>query len=348
MHRSIDRYWLESVFRSPDDAAASPAAASGEPAAPVEAAAAAVAANPAAAAAPSEAPAPSGDGAAKTDTKTESPPSLLATADAGKRDGAPKPAADAKPGDVPPPGGADAKPDAKAGDKPADAKAGEPAAEPAKKPDDGKTGEPKAEGAEAAADKDAAGKTADQEQPPALPVYDAWKTPEGVSLDQSKTGAFNSLLGELENAKGDHAKAQEIGQKLIDLYVADVKSIADQLAKHQVDVWNRHVEKQIGELKADPQFGGNRIETSLGNAKYVVEAMWGLDATEAGQLIAAMDAAGISSNRLLIKALNKHYERYREPEPVPSLDPAASTLIKSTPGNRNWYDKVDGVTPPRA
>jgi hypothetical protein len=337
MRNPMQRYLLESVFRSPDDAAAAPAPASGETAAPPVAgdAAAAAAATPAVAAA--------------TDaSKTESAPSLLATADAGKRDGAPTPAADAKPGDVPPPGGADAKPDAKAADKPADAKAAEPAAEPAKKPDDGKTGDAKAEGAESAADKDAAGKTAEGEQPPAPPVYEAWKAPEGVVLDQSKTGEFNSLLGQLESAKGDHAKTQEVGQKLIDLYVADVKRLGDQLARHQVDVWNRHIERQIGELKADPQFGGNRIETSLGNAKYVVEAMWGLSADEAGSLIQAMDAAGISSNRLLIKALNKHYERYREPEPVPSLDPAASTLIKSTPGNRNWYDKVDGVTPARS
>lgn len=329
------RYLLESVFRSPDDPAAAPAATSGDAAATVPAAAAA-ASSPAAAAA-SDAPAPAAD------TKTESTPSLLATADTGKRDGAPPAAADAKPGDVPPPGGADA--------KPAEKPAADTAAEPAKKPDDGKTEPAKAEGAEAAADKDAAGKTADKEQPPAPPVYDAWKVPEGVKLGEAETTQFNGLLGELEAAKGDHAKAQEVGQKFLDLHLGEIKRVADQLAKHQVDVWNRHVEKQIGELKADPQFGGNRIETSLGNAKYVVEAMWGLDATEAGQLIAAMDAAGLSSNRLLIKALNKHYERYREPDPVPSLDPAASAIIngrQSQPGQRNWYDKVDGVTPPRA
>lgn len=325
---------------SPGEAAAPGVSASAPPAAD----AAAAAASPPAAAAPSDA-APAADAAAVA--ATPSPPSLLGSADAGKRDGAPQPAADTKPAETPPPGGTEAKPDAAA-----DAKAPETkTAAEGDKGADGKTGEVKADGAEAAAaEKDAAGKTAEgEQQPPAPPVYEAWKVPDGVTLGQTETAQYNGLLGELENARGDHAKTQEVGQKLVDFHIGEMKRLGDQLRQHQVDVWNRHIEGQINELKADPDFGGNRIETSLGNAKFVMEAMLGLSADESTKLVASMDASGISSNRLMIKALNKLYERYREPEPVPSLDPAASSLNtakSNNPGQRGWYDKVDGVNPP--
>lgn len=327
---------LARVMRAPPDDNGAAAAASGT-AAPAAAADAGSAAAPAA-----EAP------AAKVDAPA-SPASPLATADAGKREGAPAPAtresapaADgagdtktpAKAGEAPPPGGTEgkdpAKPEGETGDKKPDAAAGD------KKP--GETAEAKPDGADAAADKKP---EANAETPPAPPpVYDAYKLPETLKLDETRLAEFNTILGEAELAGGaKHEAMQALGQKVMDLYAGEVQRIGEQVQKYQVDVWNRHLETELNVLKSDPELGGNRIDTTLGNAKYVLEQFGG-SKEEQDRLLAAWDRAGVSSNRDTIALLNRMFERYREPEPVPPNLPSVKPNNRGA-GQKGWYDTVD-------
>lgn len=249
---------------------------------------------------------------------TESTPSLLASADAAKRDGAP---VELKAADTPSPDGATAKPETTEGKA------------PEARPEDGKD-KPK-DGTDAAA------KEAPAETPPALPVYEAPKLPEGQKLDEKLLGAFDKKVGEFELAhKVDHAAMQAFRQEVINDYIAEVGRIGEQVSQHQRDVWNRLNETRINELKADPQLGGNRIETTLGNAKYALETFGGLTKPETQELLAIMDNGGVSNSRLMVKFLHNLYERFREPEPVTPNNPAASKLM-SEPGQRRWYDVVD-------
>ncbi len=292
---------------------------------------------PAAAAAPpaAAAAAPAAD-AAKTDS-TPAAPSLLAGADAAKREGAPAdagkapdaakaaaPASAAKPADgTPPPEGP------KDPAKPAEAA----------KPEAGKDGDPKAP--EAAA-KDALVPQA----PPAPPVYADLKLPDGFKLQDDKLKQFDGLLGTFETtAKAEHGQVEALRQNLVDFYHTEVQRIGTEVAKHQIDVWNRLNETRINELKADPVLGGNRIETTLGNAKYALENFMGLSKQEVADVLQVWDNGGVSNHRLTIKALNSLYERFREPEPVPP-NPMVPPTKRNEPGQRGWYSAIDGQNLP--
>jgi len=282
--------------------------------------------------------------------KIESPaPSLLAGADAGKRDNA-KPDG-AKPNGAAPPD-ATATPGSKSPGAADQASAAKPAdgtpppegpKEPAKppeptKPEAGKDGEPKAP--------DAAAKDALAEKPPATPVYTALKLPDGFKLDDVKLKDFDTLLGAFETtAKAEHGQVESLRQSLVDFYHTEVQRIGREVVRHQVDVWNRMKEGWINDLKADPQLGGNRIDTTLGNAKYAYESMLGLDKQQQDGLMAILDNAGVSSHPLLIRALHNLYERFREPEPVPP-NPIVPPKGKEA-GNRGWYSAIDGVNLPQ-
>ena len=295
--------------------------------APAAAAAPTPAATPVAAASsaapvipPAVEPAPA---AATPEAKTpESTPSLLATADAGKREGAPKPA------DTPPPDGAKKDEPAPAAEaKPPEAKPAEGAAKP--------EGEPAAATEEALAEK-----------PPALPTYDAFKVPEGQKLSDKELGQFTEILGKFESeAKIDHAKAQALGQQLIDFYIGDVQRVGTEIQTrmeaNQREVWARYNETEIGRLKADPELGGTRIDEKLGNAKYVIEQF--LPKADQDSLLTKFDNGGVANSVELIRMLNNIYERYREPGPI-AANPnnAAIPAARNEPGQRGWYRNVDG------
>lgn len=286
-------------------------------------------------------------GSAEAATGAESPatpPSALASADSSNREGAPKGDAatessgsdagketPAKAGDAPPPGGAEGKSDADGKDAKPDA-----ATEAGKDAAKDKTAEGKPEGTDPAADnKDAAAET----QPPAPPTYDAYTLPENFKLDDGKLSEFNTILGKAElSGKADHAAMQALGQELVDFYAREVDRIGREVTKHQVDVWNRHCEQEFNVLKNDAELGGNRINTTLGNAKYVLEQFGGSKA-EQDRLMASLDRSGISHNRDFVALLHRMFERYREPEPV---SPNLPSVAANQPGQRNWYQTVDG------
>jgi hypothetical protein len=319
--------WLMStrMMRAPEDgngAAAQPPAGGNGPAAGADASGSSAA--PAAAA---EAPA-----------APVTAPSALSGADSGKRDGAKPNESSAGDGgkETPPPGGPDGKPDADG--KTPDAKDAKPdaAAEAGKTPDKDKPADGKPDGAEPAADKKDA---AAESQPPAPPVYDAYKLPENFKVDEAKLSDFNTILGKAELAgKADHATMQALGQELVNFYAQEVDRIGREVMKYQVDVWNRHCEQEFNVLKNDPAIGGNRIDTTLGNAKYVLEQFGG-SKDEQSRLMASLDRSGISHNRDFVALLHRMYERYREPEPV---QPNLPSMPARQPGQRNWYETVDG------
>jgi hypothetical protein len=315
-----------------------------------------------------DAAAAAGTGAApSTETsaqQTALPPSPLSTADAAKHEGAaPLPeakpaeaAAEAKPESTPE-AKADAKPDAKAeGDgkpgaesaeqKPPETKAdAKPEGEAAKEP-------PKPEG-EAKPEVKADTKEPAEAKPQEPPRYDALKVPEGTSLDAESVKAFDAILGKAEVATEDrHLAMSNMRQELTDFYVKDISRVVNEVRKNQVDVWNRLVEQRVNDLKSDQQLGGNRIETTLGNAKYALETLLPkvtegsqipFTKADAQELIGIMDAGGVSHHKLTIKLLNGLFELFAEPEPVPGTLPLGAINDRKEAGKRGWYNTVDGV-----
>lgn len=297
--------------------AAAPAIDASSPApVPGEAAAAAPAAG-------SEAPAAEAPAAGTAEpAKTESTPSLLEAAH-----GKPKPDVEAKPD-------ADAaKPDP-AKDEPAPAAVPKTDAEKAAEAagDKPKTDAEKAE-AQAAAATDPAEDATAEAQPPAPIKYEAFKVPDGVTLDQERIGKFAEIAGPAQ-------VNQEVAQNLLNLHVEEIQRVQQAAIDNQRKVWNTYIDTITNELRKDPELGGNRLETSLSMAKAVVEEY--LPANEAAEYLALLSHNGMGNHRLQVKLLHAIGDKLNifEDGLVPA-NPQAPKMQKS-PGNRGWYDKTPG------
>ena len=163
-----------------------------------------------------------------------------------------------------------------------------------------------------------------------------------MKLDEASVNKFTDLLGSLETTgKADHAAVQQFGQQAVDFYLSEVQRIGQEVAQHQINVWNRLNEQRVAEFKSDPEIGGAREQTSLGNAKYVLESWFGLQPDKVSNLLQVLDAGGVSNHVDFIRGLNNIYERFREPEPLPA--PVEPRQPRSRePGQRGWYDDLTG------
>ncbi len=247
--------------------------------------------------------------------KQDSPTSLLAEATA-KAPGAAEEAA--KPADAKPEGKPDAKADAKKAETPAPAKpkadakpdAAKPAAEA--KPADDKAPAPASE--------------ALAETPPAH-TYEAFKVPDGLKLDDERVKSFTSILDDAKLAP------QERGQKLVDLFVSEVQNVQTARDQHQRDVWSKLQDSWKEELRTDPDVGGNRMMTSLGLSKWVIEQLGGTKRQQ-GELLAQLSYTGMGNNVGLVRLLNNVAEVLSEGEVVPaSPRPAKDSRSRS----ERWY-----------
>jgi hypothetical protein len=288
--------------------------------------AAATAGEAAAAAAPAagaEAPAAEAPAAGAAEpAKTESTPSLLEAAQ-----GKPKPDVEAKPD-------ADAaKPDP-AKDEPAPAAAEKTDAEKAA---EAAAAKPQTDAEKAAAEAAAAtdpAKDATAEAPPPAPIkYEAFKVPDGVTLDEARIGKFAEIAGPAQ-------VPQEVAQNLLDLHVEEIRQVQQAAIDNQRKVWNTYIDTITNELRKDPELGGNRLETSLSMAKAVVEEY--LPANEAAEYLALLSHNGMGNHRLQVKLLHAIGEKLNifEDGIVPA-NPQAPKMQKS-PGNRGWYKDTPG------
>jgi hypothetical protein len=235
------------------------------------------------------------------------------------------------------------KPDAKAEgdnkDSPAPADAAKP--EDGKKPEEGK--EPKADDKKADGDKDAAKTDPENkdapadDQPPAPIKYDAFKVPDGIKLDDKEMEKFTEVAGKAQIP-------QDVAQNLIDLYVEERKQDAIRAQQHQQDVWKQLNNGWKDELRKHPELGGNRLETTLGRAKAVIEEYLGGEKYGGSpelvqQLMGHVKANGMGNFMPFVRLLNTIGEQLNIFEDTPvSANPQPPRTPRG-PGQRGWYDK---------
>lgn len=109
-------------------------------------------------------------------------------------------------------------------------------------------------------------------EPAPVPTYEAFKLPEGVSFDSDRLGVFTGLLAEAESAKGDHAKMQEFGQKLMDQHIEGIQAAIKNITDANAKVKDTERSGWKAAFEADPEIGGKKKETTL-NAVNAVLAM---------------------------------------------------------------------------
>ena len=235
-----------------------------------------------------------------------------------------------------------------------EAKAEEPVPEPkAEEPKEPKAEEPKAEEPKPEDKKDdpkAEEKPEDKkpEEPKAPPVFEKYTLPEGVTVDEARIGAFNTLLGETEtriaaDPAQAHVAMQELGQQLADFHVQEMRSAAEHAARLTREHWDRTREDWVKQFREDPVIGKNRADTTLNQIGSLLD-MYGAHAggDEVTALRDDFTMTGMGDTPRMLRFMNWAASRLVEtrrivvPQPTvkaPARTPA-QTLYAKTPVTR--------------
>lgn len=174
-------------------------------------------------------------------------------------------------------------------------------------------------------------------EPAPAPTYEAFTTPEGVTIDEAKIGAFTGLLGAFEqqvvaDPSKAHEAAQAFGQQLIDLYVAEAQEAANRNARLQADHWQRTREGWAQDFREDPDIGRNRAETSLARMGAFLTLYGQRNGAEAEKAFRdAMTLTGAGDHPAVMKFV--HWASRFAVE-TPRLVPAIVPKGPATPGSK--------------
>lgn len=161
-------------------------------------------------------------------------------------------------------------------------------------------------------------------EPAPLPVFEAFKLPEGFSPDDAKLGEFTKELAEFETAtKADHAMLQAFGQKLVDRHIAEVQRLNDfyktAFEKQKTD-WKDSFEK-------DPEIGMNRTETTLAAAREFIRTHGGTPEQQK-EFRDLMTSTGVGNHPAMIRMFSKANVAYAEGKPLPGTKPPSAPTSK--------------------
>jgi len=178
---------------------------------------------------------------------------------------------------------------------------------------------------EAEAPKDEGGQSVEPAPPP---KYDAFVFPEGVSLDETRVGELTNLLSALElEGKADHAKLQETGQKLVDLYISESKAAVEKLTEHYNNAWEQQKTDWREATTKDPEFGGNRLQTTLDAASTFIRTHGGTKEQQA-ELRSLMDSSGLGNNLAVIRLFATAGKNMSEGRPLAAPKPVSQPKSK--------------------
>jgi hypothetical protein len=146
------------------------------------------------------------------------------------------------------------------------------------------------------------------------PVAYDLKLPEGIEVDKAQLDAFTALLGE-------NKVAPEVAQKLADLHIAAVKQIAE--APYQQ--WKDMQVTWQNEIKADPDFGGAKLESetlpAIANALRVFSPTPEAEAA----LRKAFSFTGAGNNPEIVRFVARIGKAVSEGSHVPAGGPTAES-----------------------
>lgn len=164
-------------------------------------------------------------------------------------------------------------------------------------------------------------------EPAPLPTYDAFVLPEGVAFDTAKLGEFTGMLAEIEQAKGDHAKMQATGQKLLDKYVSEIKGALTMQEEMRVAAEEKRATDWHDAFMKDPEIGGARWETSRNAAQEFIRTHGGNEAQQK-EFRDLMNQTKIGNHPAMIRILAKAMTAMHEGRPLPAQTPESRPMSK--------------------
>lgn len=169
------------------------------------------------------------------------------------------------------------------------------------------------------------GQSADPAPPP---VYDAFKVPEGVSLDTERVTEFTKTLAELEQSgKVPHELVQQFGQKAVDMYVTEVKRATDAQTESYLKIWNDQKIAWKDAFLKDPEIGGNRFQTTVDSALTFIRTHGGTSEQQT-EFKTLMESSGLGNHPAMIRLLANAGRTMAEGKPLVASKPVPASKSK--------------------
>ena len=148
------------------------------------------------------------------------------------------------------------------------------------------------------------------------------KLPEGFVIDETVSKPFVDIVNK-------YGLGRDAVAELTALQATAMKNVSDGGTK----AWTDMQEKWTGEVKADPEIGGEKLETTLSSISKVVDKYGSPEARS------AFDITGAGNNPHIIKMLAKMAKELNEGSFVPAGDP---TVGKKTAAERMFPNQNPG------
>lgn len=137
-----------------------------------------------------------------------------------------------------------------------------------------------------------------------VPEAYEFKMPDGVELDKAAADEFSAIAKEMGLDQEQAQKVADVGAKM---------------AQRQAEAHARQVEAWVGEVKADKEIGGDKLDENLGVARKA------LDTFGTPELRDLLNASGMGNHPAVIKAFYKVGKAISEDGFVKGSPPGAST-----------------------
>lgn len=156
------------------------------------------------------------------------------------------------------------------------------------------------------------------EAKPDAPAFDAAKLtlPEGFAPDEKLMGSFKDLMTA-------DLPPQERGQKLIELYSGALKQVGEANSK----AWTDLNAQWVNEVKADPEIGGAKYDTTKATIAKAIDTLGPKDAASFRQ---ALDVTGAGNNLAVWRAMAKFAKAVTEGQHVGGSPPKDTPDIGAT------------------
>jgi hypothetical protein len=162
-------------------------------------------------------------------------------------------------------------------------------------------------------------------EPLPAPTYE-FKFPEDVTVDQERVAKMSELIGSLElDAKLDHGKASEFGQKALDFHLSEMQRVVSEIDQQGRAAWTDMREGWRNTFKSDPELGGNRQQTTLAACTRVIDQFGGSEQQRA-ELRQILGTTGAGDHPALIRLLANVGKQLGEGRPVPAVVPKSPVV----------------------
>ncbi len=191
------------------------------------------------------------------------------------------------------------------------------------------------EGAAAAKEGEEPAKAAEGEAPKPEPItFEPFTAPEGFDLKEEAVKQFTEILGD------PNLSAQERGQKLLDMYAAEVNGIRESYHQQQIDSWRQLNDQWKEGTRSDPELGGNRVNTTLSIAKAVIEEYGGTKEQQT-ELLSHVDNNGMGNYVGFVRLLHNIGTALNVLEDKIIAAPSSSPSAPKSRAER-WYGGGNG------